>query len=255
MKINLTRPLVFLDIESTGVDRENDRIIELSFCKINPDGNREIKTARFNPEIPIPAGATEVHGIKDEDVKDKPLFKQQAKGILSFLDGCDLAGFNSNSFDIPLLFNEFLRAGLYFDYKKIRMIDVGNIFKINEPRTLGAAVKLYCNREHEGAHGAEADVMATADVFISQLEKYADIPKDINELSLYSNFGNEVMDLSGKFIKKDGKVLLTFGKHRGQPADEHLDFLEWMVYKAAFNRDTIEIAKEILSITKPTPFL
>lgn len=247
MKLKLERPLIFLDIESTGVDRENDRIIELCLCKVHIDGSKEIKTNRYNPSIPIPPVTTEIHGIKDEDVADKPFFKQHAKGIIDFITNCDLAGFNSNAFDIPMLYNELQRAGLTLDYKSIRMIDVGNIFKIREARTLGAAVKFYCGLDHSDAHSAEADILATVNVFEAQLEKYEDLPTDISELALYSNYGNPVLDLSGKFTSKDGIVLLNFGKYKGQPAADHLDFLDWMVNKASFPPDTYEIAHSILN--------
>jgi DNA polymerase-3 subunit epsilon len=248
MKLQLTKPLVFLDIEATGLDLENDRIVELSLCKLHPDGTREVKTYRYNPGIPIPAEATEIHGITDEDVKDKPLFSQHAKGILAFIEGCDLAGFNSNRFDLPMLSNELARCGQYFDHRKANLVDIGNIFKIKEPRTLEAGVKFYCDREHAGAHGAEADVLATIDVFEKQLEKYEGLPTDLKELALFSNYDSPILDLAGKFTStKEGVILLNFGKYKGLPAADHLDFLDWMVYKASFTRDKVEIALSILN--------
>jgi len=247
MKLTLTNPIAFIDIESTGVDRENDRIIELAVVKVFPDGTRETKCRRFNPGIPIPAGATAVHGITDADVAGLPAFSEFAQKFLDYIKGCDLGGFNSNNFDIPLLFNECSRAGIYFDYKAINMIDIGNIFKINEPRTLGAAVKLYLNKEHGEAHSAEADAIATADVFFQQMEKY-ELPTTMPELALYSNYGNKLLDLSGKFVaNENGDVLLNFGKYRGEKAVDHIDFLEWMVNRASFNRDTVDVANEIIN--------
>lgn len=248
MKLQLEKPLVFLDIEATGLDLDLDRIVELSFCKLHADGTREIKTNRYNPEITIPDEVIEIHGITNEAIKDCPLLKQHAKGILKFLEGCDIAGFNSNRFDIPLLFNELSRAGYYLPYKKMRMVDIGNIFKIKEARTLEAAVKFYCDKDHEGAHGAEADVLATIDVFTMQLERYSDLPTELTQLALMSNYNNEILDLSGKFIKnKEGVILLNFGKYKGKPAVEHPDFLDWMIYKASFPIDTIDIAKSVLN--------
>lgn len=243
----LERPLAFIDIEATGLNLEFDRIVELSICKLFPDGSREVKTKRYNPEISIPPEVTEIHGITDDDVKDKPLFRQEAKAILAYIEGCDLAGFNSNRYDVPLLFNEMLRAGLYLDYKQFKMIDVGNIFKIKEPRDLKAAVKFYCGTELQNAHSAEADITATVDVFLKQLEKYEDLPQDVGELALFSNHGNPILDLSGKFTMSNGKIVFAFGPNRGKPAADYPDFLEWMVYKASFPRDTVEIAISLLS--------
>src|SRR5690606_29861619 len=164
MNIKLERPLVFLDIESTGIDREHDRIIELSLVKMMPDGEVVTRTRRLNPTIPIPPAATEVHGITDQDVKDMPTFAQVANGVLELISGCDLAGYNSINYDFPMLFNEFMRAGINWNYDQHQMVDVGNIFKIKEERTLSAAVQFYCGKELDGAHGAEADTLATVDV-------------------------------------------------------------------------------------------
>jgi len=248
--MKLEKPIVWLDIESTGVDRENDRIIELCMIKQNPDGTKVVKTRRFNPEMPIPAGASEVHGIYDEDVKDEPPFRQLAKGIHSFIQGCDLGGFNSNAFDIPMLYSEFLRSGIEWDYSQHRMIDVGNIYKRLYPRTLESAVKNFLGREHDGAHGAEADTVATYEVMDYFLSNTGDdLPKDIDGLHLYSNYDKQMLDLHGKFtFSDDGKIiLLNFGKYRGEPAADHLDFLEWMVMRASFTPDVNKIAYQILS--------
>lgn len=247
--IKTDKPIVWFDIESTGVDRENDRIVELCMIKIHPDGKKEVKTRRFNPEMPIPAGASEVHGIYDDDVKDEPKFRQVAKGVHSFIQGCDLGGFNSNAFDIPMLYNEFLRAGIEWDYSGHRMIDVGNIYKRLFPRTLESAVQTFLGREHDGAHGAEKDTVETYEVMDYFLSNSGDdVPKTVDELHIYSNYDSEMLDLHGKFkYDVDGEtILLNFGKHRGEPAKDHLDFLEWMVTRADFTPDVNRIANQIL---------
>jgi DNA polymerase-3 subunit epsilon len=247
--MNITKPIAFFDIESTGVDRENDRIVEIAVSKLDPSGQVKTISRRVNPTIPIPASASEIHGIKDEDVANEPTFKQIAKSLLDLLHGCDIAGFNSNSFDVPMLFNEFQRAGHFWDYTTFNMIDVGNLFKIQEPRTLSAAVKFYLGKELEGAHGAAADIEATVDVFIAQCAKYGDqegFPATIEEMALYTNFGNKIADLSGKFVyNKEGVLLLNFGKHKGSPAVDHIDFLEWMITKS-FASDTYHLAASII---------
>lgn len=245
--LQLLRPLIFADFETTGTDTQNDRIIEYSFCKLMPDGSKEIKTGRINPTILIPEGATAVHGITNDDVKDSPLFKQKAKGLLSFIEDCDLGGFNSNSFDYPLLYAEFNRAGIEWDYSKHNLVDPGNIFKIQEARTLAAAYKFYCGKDLEGAHGAENDILATVEVFQSQLERYPDLPQTIKELALYSNYGVQRLDMGGKFVMdKDGKtILFNLGKLKGQPAKDY-GFLNWMLFKADFPPDTRKIAKQLI---------
>lgn len=247
MALKLERPVVFVDIESTGTSTTDDKIVEISCIKLMPDATRITKTYRLNPGIPIPEGASAVHGIKDEDVKDLPTFKQLSKGILEFITGCDLGGFKSNHFDFPLLYSEFCNAGLSWDYNLSNFIDVGNIFQIKEPRTLAAAVKFYCGRELEGAHGAEADIEGTIDVFLKQCEMYEDLPNTMQELDLFSNYGNKRLDMAGKFVyDKDGKtILFNFGKLKGQPANDY-GFLQWMVYKASFPYDTTKIAQQLM---------
>ena len=170
MKLNLIRPLVILDIESTGVNPEIDRIIELSIMKIFSDGKEDIRTRRFNPQIKIPESAIEIHGITDKDLVNEPAFSTLAKAINKYLEGCDIAYFGGNKFDVKILYFEFLRSGIEWDYQDSKLIDVGNIYKIREERSLTAAVKFYCGREHVGAHGAESDTKATFDVLKSQLE-------------------------------------------------------------------------------------
>lgn len=247
MRINLTRPIAFIDIEATGISRESDRIVEISICKLHPNGTREVKTRRINPEIPIPAGATEIHGISDDDVANESTFKDVSKSLLAFIAGCDLGGYNSNSFDFPMLFNEFLRAGIYWNYKVHRFIDAGNIFKIQEQRTLTAAYKFYCGKDLEGAHGAEADINATVDVFLAQLERYEDVPGDIEQLHLFCNYGKPILDLSGKFTyDESNNIIFNFGPKKGLKAEDHLDFVEWMVSRD-FPQDTMQVCYQLLN--------
>lgn len=243
--MQIIRPIIFFDIESTGIDTEKDRIVELCVIKcFYPDTNREIKTYRINPGIPIPASATEIHGISDEDVKDAPLFKQLAKSLLEYIKDCDLGGYNSNHFDIPMLYAEFNRAGVLWDYKGVDFIDPGVIFKRKEERTLSAAMRFYCGEELEGAHGSEADTLATIKVFEAMVNKYDDLPDNIKELALYCNYDKKRLDLAGKFtLAEDGKtILLNFGKNKGLPAKDDWGFLNWMVNKASFPPDTTAIA-------------
>lgn len=244
--LQLTRPLAFIDIESTGLDKEKDRIIELAICIMTPDLPIEKFTFSFNPGIPIPPEATAIHGISDADVCDLQSFKDFAKSIHDMLCECDIAGYNSNAFDVPMLYFELLRAGIVWDYSKSRMIDVGNIFKIKEERTLSAAVKFYTGAEHTDAHGAESDAMATYNVLIAQFIRYPDLPATVDELALFSNYGRKVMDVSGKFTEDvDGDIIFNFGPQRGKKAKEHIGFLEWMLSKD-FPPDTQKIAAQII---------
>lgn len=248
--IQLTRPLAFIDIESTGLDRDKDRIVEIAIHYMLADPSISQHPfevhQRLNPGIPIPETASQIHGITNEMVKDMPSFKDVAHDILDSINDCDIAGFNSNSFDVPMLYNEFLRAGITWDYTKHKMVDVGNIFKLKEPRTLSAAVKFYTGVDHEGAHGAQSDAAATAAVLAMQLTRYPDLPQTIEELALFSNYGKKMMDVSGKFTEdENGVIILTFGKYRGMPAKDHIDFLMWML-RADFPPDTCRIAEEII---------
>jgi DNA polymerase III subunit epsilon len=244
--LQLTRPLAFIDIESTGLNKETDRIIELAICIMTPDLPIQEFTFSFNPGIPIPAEATAIHGISDADVSDLQSFKEFAKSIHDMLCECDIAGFNSNAFDVPMLYFELLRAGITWDYSKCRMIDVGNIFKIREQRTLSAAVKFYTGQDHEDAHGAKADALATAEVLKAQFAKYPDLPATVNELALYSNYGKKMLDVSGKFaMDEKGVIILNFGPHKGKPAKENISFLDWMMSKD-FAPDTKSVAMTVI---------
>ena len=246
--LKLQRPIVFIDIESTGLDVQNDRIVQIAFTKLLPDFSRESKSKLINPEMKIPEASTAIHGITDEMVKDVPTFKQIAKGMVEFIWCCDLGGFNSNIFDFPLLNAEFERAGYSFDFSNVHLVDVGNIFKIQNPRTLSAAYKQYTGNELENAHDAQVDIDATVDVFIKQIEEHDDIPKTIEEIALYSNYSRKMADLSGKFYyDEQGEVRLNFGKYRNELAKDQISFIDWMANKASFPADTNRIAHDILN--------
>jgi len=249
--IAFERPIVFIDLETTGTNINESRIVELAAAKLHLDGNIETKVYRIYPGIPIPAEATAIHGITDEDVKDKPMFKQLAAGLLSFILGCDLGGYNSNTFDFPLLAAEFSRYGHSWDPSKHNLIDVCNIFKIKEARTLAAAVKFYTSKDIEDAHSAEADILATIDVFQAQCELYFDneeTPMTVEELAIFSNYGKKMLDLSGLFTyDEDGvKIMFAKGKNSGKPATDY-DYLKWVVYTSNFPDDTKKIAKQLMN--------
>lgn len=220
MEISIKNPLVFIDLETTGIDVVNDRIVEISALKIMPNGKQELKTRRVNPTIPIPAEATAIHGISNDDVKDEPTFKEMAKSLAQFLEGCDLAGFNSNKFDFPLLAEEFLRADVDFDFRKRKFIDVQTIFHKMEKRTLEAAYKFYCEKELEGAHSAEADTLATFEVLKAQLDRYPDLQNDIDFLAEFSTH-KQIADFAGRIIyDESGVEVFNFGKHKGKPVED-----------------------------------
>lgn len=222
MKLKLNRPLVFFDLETTGVNLTADRIVEISTVKLMPDGTIEERTRRINPEMHIPEAATAVHHIKDEDVRNEPTFKQVAKSLARMLEGCDLAGFNSNRFDIPMLDQEFQRANVDFDFSKARFVDVQTIFHKREPRNLVAAYKFYCDKDLEGAHSANADTKATYEVLLAQLDRYEDLPTDIDGLSNYSS-QNRNVDFTGRLVYDDQKrEIINFGKYKGRVAEEVL---------------------------------
>ncbi len=216
MELNLKRPIIFFDLETTGVDTSKDRIVELSMVKIMPDGEKIIKTRRINPEMPIPPSSTEIHGIRDEDVKDCPTFAQIARSLEQFIAGCDFGGFNSNRFDLPVLVEEFMRVGVDVDLKRRKFIDVQNIFHKLEQRTLVAAYKFYCGKDLTDAHSAEADTLATYEVLLSQLDRYPDqLTNDIDALAAFST-RTESADFAGRIIYNDkGVEVFSFGKHKG----------------------------------------
>ncbi|HNW51418.1 MAG TPA: 3'-5' exonuclease [Prolixibacteraceae bacterium] len=235
MELNLRNPLIFLDLETTGINVASDRIVEVAFLKIHPDGREEEKLLRINPEMPIPENASRIHGIYDEDVKDCPTFREVAKTLAHFLEGCDLAGFNSNRFDIPLLAEEFLRAGVDIDLKRRKFIDVQAIFHKMEKRTLIAAYKLYCSKDLEDAHSAMADTKATYEVFKAQLDCYKDaeyednsgkktcpIVNDVDKLSEFSSYDRNV-DFMGRIVyDENGVEIFNFGKNKGLTVEKVL---------------------------------
>ena len=259
--MKFTRPIVFFDIESTGLDTQKDRIVELCITKLTPtmettthsyggqNFHQTTSTKRFNPQIPIGEKATETHGITNEDVKDLEPFRATAEKTAKYITGCDIAGFNSNRFDIPMLVAEFNRANVEWDWKSSNFIDAGNLYKIENPRTLSAAYKQYTGKELEGAHEAEADVQATIDVFFGMLSNgFSEHEGEltVESIALYSNYGNEIIDLAGKFIKNEqGQIIFNFGKHKGKLASSERGFISWMLDKD-FTADTKRVCYELL---------
>lgn len=234
MKLNLKNPLVFFDLETTGVNINNDRIVEICYLKVYPNGNEEAKTMRINPEMHIPEQSSAVHGIYDEDVADCPTFKEVAKLIARDIEGCDIAGFNSNRFDVPLLAEEFLRAGVDIDMSRRKFIDVQVIYHKLEQRTLSAAYKFYCNKNLEDAHTAEADTRATYEVLKAQLDRYPEeLQNDMAFLSEYSNFTRNV-DFAGRMVYNEENIpVFNFGKYKGKAVEEVLrkdpGYYNWML--------------------------
>ncbi len=222
MKLQLKNPIVFFDLETTGTNIVSDRIVEISYHKVSPNGREETKTIRVNPGVPIPKGASDIHGITDADVADCPTFKAVAKEIARDIEGCDLAGYNSNRFDIPLLAEELLRADVDIDLTKRKFVDVQVIFHKLEARTLGAAYKFYCDKDLVGAHGAEADTLATYEVLMAQLDRYPELKNDIEYLSKFTTQNNNV-DFAGRMIYNDkGEEVINFGKYKGQKVTDVL---------------------------------
>lgn len=223
MELNLKNPLVFIDLETTGINVVNDRIVEISILKIEPNGKETSYTYRVNPTVPIPEESSKIHGIYDEDVKNEPKFSEIAKNIAKLLEGCDLAGYNSNKFDFPLLAEEFLRVDVDFDIKKRKFIDVQVIFHKMEQRTLVAAYKFYCQQELTNAHSAEADVRATYEVLKAQLDKYTELENSVEYLNGFSA-QNKNVDFAGRIIyNNQGKEIFNFGKNKGKTVEEVLE--------------------------------
>ena len=233
MQLNLKRPIVFFDLETTGVDTARDRIVEISLVKVMPDGREIVKTRRINPGMHIPAEASAIHHITDEDVKDCPQFAQIAKSLAQFLEGCDFGGFNSNRFDLPVLVEEFLRAGVDVDFKRRRFIDVQNNFHKMEQRTLVAAYKFYCDKNLEEAHSAEADTLATYEVLKAQLDRYPELQNDVAALAEFST-RDKTADYAGRIlINEKGEEVFGFGKYKGRKVEEIFDsepsYYAWMM--------------------------
>ena len=243
MQLALKNPLLFFDIESTGLNVACDRIVEISLVKVSPGGpgqpnDVEVKTRRLNPTIPITPGAQAVHGISDEDVKDCPTFKQVAKSLAKLMEGCDIAGYNSLKFDIPMLAEEFLRAGVDFDFRKRKLVDVQNIFHKKEQRTLKAAYKFYCGQNLDNAHSAEADTMATYEVLEAQLDRYAHDEEDPlqNDIAFLAKYSCQTrfVDYAGRIVlNDDDEPVFNFGKHKGRRVVDVLtkepSYYSWMM--------------------------
>jgi DNA polymerase-3 subunit epsilon len=249
--ITLSRPLAVFDLETTGPHSDRDRIIEISILRLAVDGTSNHLTQRVNPEMPIGPGATEIHGITDADVAGEPTFRQVVREVLTWLDGCDLCGYNLRRFDLRMLINECKRIGVRFDPTTRKVIDPMVIFHQRERRDLVAAVKRYCDRDHLEAHGARADVLATLDVLNAQLEHYADLPRTIDELHDACS-DPAAVDFEGKFKRIDGKVVITIGKYAGRAVEELVTipdgrgFLQWMLGKD-FLDDTKAVARFYLN--------
>ena len=245
--LQLTKPLAFIDLETTGVNLAIDRIIEIAIVKVLPDGKRSVKRKLINPGMPIPKQSSDVHGITDEMIKDAPAFKEVAHELKQMLDGCDIAGYNSNRFDIPMLIEEFLRAEVDFDMKGRKLIDVQNIFHKMEQRTLSAAYKFYCNKVLDGAHSAEVDASATHEILIAQLQRYPDLGTSIE--SVLKLIGEEpIVDFARRFIMENGVEIFNFGKYKGRSVAEVLktepQYYDWMM-KGDFPQYTKQKLTEI----------
>jgi len=248
MKIELTKPLCFFDLETTGTAISKDRIVEMAVLKLHPDGTKEKKEWRINPEQHIPKEASNIHGITDDMVANEPTFKESSREIYDYIKGCDLAGYNSDRFDIPLLVEELLRAEIPFDFKNIKTVDVQTIFHKMEARTLTAALKFYCNKELDNAHSAQADTQATHDVLLAQLERYSELEPNIDFLNTFST-RRKTADFAGFLIyNKEGNMCFGFGKHKDKKVTEVLahepGYFGW-VLNADFPRFTKKILTEI----------
>lgn len=244
MPVSIEKPIVFFDLETTGRTL-GDRIVEISCYKLHPDKSQSILTHRVNPQRSIPKEAVAVHGITDEDVRDKPAFHELAREIFLFLEGCDLGGYNCISFDIPVLAEEFQRAGISFPSKDAHVIDVMKIYHQREKRDLEAAYRFYCNKELQNAHSAEADIKATAEVFLAQIEKYADLGETVKEIS--EQFLDPLaLDFAGKIrLNEKGEAIFTFGVNRGKKVKDNPDYANWML-NADFPEDTKRRLREII---------
>lgn len=251
-QLALKKPIVFLDLETTGTDAAKDRIVELALIKLNPNGTRDRYVKRINPGMPIPESSTAIHGISDEDVKDAPQFKQLAKEIYEWMKGCDLGGYNAVRFDIPLLAEEMLRAGVEVDFTERHFVDVQQIFFKMETRTLSAAYQFYCDKTLENAHSAEADILATIEVLESQLDRYQDLENDIKALHTFTN-NNDFVDYARRIVLKDGAPVFNFGKYKGKSVEqvfsEEPQYYDWMM-NADFPLHTKQKITEILTRMK-----
>jgi len=251
MKLQLSRPLAFIDLETTGVNISIDRIVEIAIVKINPDGTKQVKRKLINPLMPIPKSSSDIHGITDEMVKEAPSFKQVANEIKQFIDQCDLGGYNSNRFDIPMLIEEFLRVGIEFSVDGKKLVDVQKVFHMMEQRTLSAAYKFYCQKTLEGAHSAEIDATATWEVLEAQVERYPQIGDTVESIVKFTG-EDDIVDFARRFIKENGVEIFNFGKHKGktvvQVLKEEPQYYDWMM-KGDFPMNTKQKLTEILNRT------
>ena len=251
MPLTLNRPLVFFDLETTGIDIANDRIVEISLIKLFPDNREEVNTFRINPGIPIPPEATAIHSITNEDVADRPNFSELAPILSGILSNSDLCGYNLLKFDFPLLRMEFARNNIEFSTAGVNLIDPLRIFMKNEPRDLTAALKFYCDEDLEQAHSAEADTIAAKKILLAQIEKYEDVPGSVAELSAYSTEGQRrSADITGKLIyNENNEIVFSFGKHKDERVIDNADYAGW-VLGADFPEDTKTIIRQLLNINK-----
>ncbi|MFP5042753.1 exonuclease domain-containing protein [Parasediminibacterium sp. JCM 36343] len=252
MKLQLSRPLAFIDLETTGINITNDRIVEIGIVKIMADGSKVVKRKLINPTIPIPQASSDIHGITDEMVKDAPTFKQVANEVKQFIENCDLGGYNSNRFDLPVLIEEFSRAGLEFSVEGKKLVDVQKVFHLMEQRTLSAAYKFYCNKVLEGAHGAEADALATWEVLEAQVERYPNIGNTLESIVKFTG-EDDIVDFARRFVRDaKGIEIFNFGKHKGKPVAQVLkeepQYYDWMM-KGDFALNTKQKFTEILNKT------
>lgn len=251
MNLKLTRPIAFIDLETTGINFCGDKIVEIAIVKIMPDGNQIIKRKLINPQCPIPKSSSDVHGITDEMVKDAPTFKQVANEVKQFLENCDLGGYNSNRFDIPMLIEEFLRAGIEFSTRNRKMVDAQKVFHQMEQRTLGAAYKFYCNKTLTNAHSAEADASATWEILDAQVERYPEIGNTVDSIVKFTG-EDSIVDFARRMIMVEGIEVFNFGKHKGKTVVEVLriepQYYDWIM-KGEFAMDTKQKLTEILNRT------
>ena len=251
MPLQLNRPLAFIDLETTGVNLSIDRIVEIAVVKVHVDGTKTIKKKIINPQIPIPKSSSDIHGITDEIVKDAPTFKQVANELKQFIDDSDLSGYNSNRFDIPLLMEEFLRAGITIDMTHRRMLDVQHIFHMMEKRTLAAAYKFYCEKDLHDAHSAEADASATFEILEAQLTRYEKLGNTLDTILQFTG-EEKFVDFGRRFVMNNDVEVFNFGKHKGRPVADILkaepQYYDWMM-KGDFSLHTKQKLTEILNRT------
>ncbi|MEP6951876.1 MAG: 3'-5' exonuclease [Ginsengibacter sp.] len=249
MPLQLKRPLVFIDLETTGINLSTDRIVEIAIIKVMPDGSKTVKQKILNPQMPIPESSSAIHGITNEKVKDAPTFKQVANELKQFIEDADFSGYNSNRFDIPLLMEEFLRAGITIDMTNRRMLDVQHIFHMMEKRTLGAAYKFYCEKELQDAHSAEADATATWEILEAQLTRYEHLGNTLDTILQFTG-EEKFVDFARRFIMDNDVEVFNFGKHKGRPVSDVLraepQYYDWMM-KGDFPLHTKQKLTEILN--------